>query len=118
MATAAQSVKFCEDDVHKLEPLVSRNAIRERQRAALRLHVGRGRRYSVKELSEGAGVPERTIEAAMAFIDDENYRPLALENVASIAKFLGAASPRITWNCRASAPSSSWMVSRRSRMCW
>jgi hypothetical protein len=26
----------------------------------------------------------------MSFIDDENYRPLSLENVASLAKFLGA----------------------------
>ena len=29
--------------------LVSRNAARERVRDALRLHVGRGRRYGVKE---------------------------------------------------------------------
>jgi hypothetical protein len=36
--------------------LVSRNAARERVRDALRLHVGRGRRYSVKELSNGTGV--------------------------------------------------------------
>lgn len=90
MASAAQSVNFGVDDVHSLEPLVSRNAIREKIRDALRLYVGRGRRYSVKELSNGAGVPTRAIEAAMCFIDDENYRPLTLENLASIAKFLKA----------------------------
>jgi hypothetical protein len=83
-------VNFEDADAHKSELLVSRNAIRERQRDALRLHVGRGRRFSVKQVSEGSGVPERAIEAAMCFIDDENYRPLTLENVASLAKFLGA----------------------------
>lgn len=90
MNCQAPSVNICDDDVHKLELLVSRTAIREKQRSALRLHAGRGRRFSVKELSEGSGVPARVIEAAMLLIDDENYRPLSLENVASIAKFLGA----------------------------
>jgi hypothetical protein len=90
MASCAHAVTFGESDVHTLEPLVSRNAAREKIRDALRLHVGRGRRYSVKELSSGAGVPTRAIEAAMCFIDDENYRPLSLENLLSIAKFLGA----------------------------
>lgn len=91
MASTAHSVNFGEPDVHKFELLVSRNAIRERQRAALRLHIGRGRRFSVKEASEGSGVPERQIEAAMCLIDDvDSYRPLALENVASLGMFLGA----------------------------
>lgn len=89
MASRAQSVNICDDDVHKPELLVSRNAIRERHRSALRLHVGRGRRFSVKEASEGSGVPERQIEAAMCFIDDENYRPLSQENLASLQRFLG-----------------------------
>jgi hypothetical protein len=90
MASTAHAVNFGDDDVHKLEPLVSRSVAREKIRAALRLYCGRGRRHSVKELSEGAGVPERAIEAAMCFIEDENYRPLALENLLSIAKFLKA----------------------------
>jgi hypothetical protein len=90
MASLAHSVNFDDSIVHKPELLVSRSAIRERQRAALRLHIGRGRRFSVKDASDGSGVSERAIEAAMCFIDDENYRPLALENVASLAKFLGA----------------------------
>jgi hypothetical protein len=90
MASCLHSVNFDESGVHKPELLVSRTAIRERQRRALRLHIGRGRRFSVKEASEGSGVPERQIEAAMCLIEDENYRPLSLENVASLAKFLGA----------------------------
>lgn len=90
MSSAATSVNFEPECVHTLEPLVSRNAAREKVRDALRLFVGRSRRYSVVELSKGAGVPTRIIEAAMAPINDENYRPLALENMLSIAKFLGA----------------------------
>jgi hypothetical protein len=70
--------------------LVSRNSIREKLRDALRLHVGRGRRYSVKQLSNGSGVPDRMIESAMCEPDDPDYRPLTLENLLSIAKFLRA----------------------------
>lgn len=70
--------------------LVSRSAIRERQRDALRLHVGRGRRHSVKELSNGTGVADRLIECAMCEVDSADYRPLSQEALASIAKFLGA----------------------------
>jgi hypothetical protein len=70
--------------------IVSRNAAREKLRDALRLYVGRGRRYSVKELSNGTGVPDRMIESAMCQVDDPDYRPLTLENLLSIAYFLGA----------------------------
>ena len=91
MASALSSVNFEAEDVHTLEPLVSREEIRERIRKALNLHVGRGRRFSVEELSEGAGVPKRSIQAALAPIHDENFRPLTLENLQSIGKFLGAA---------------------------
>jgi hypothetical protein len=77
-------------DAADFEPLISRNEIREAQRKALRLFVGRGRRYSVKELSNGAGIKDRVIEAAMAQIEDPDYRPLPQEALASIAKFLGA----------------------------
>ena len=73
-----------------LELLVSRNSIREKLRDALRLQVGRGRRFSVAGLSEGTGVPEGNIENAMRPVDNENYRPLKLEELASIAKFLKA----------------------------
>ena len=71
-------------------PLISRNCIGETIRNALHLHVGRGRRYTVKSLSEATGVPERCIEAAKCEPFDPEYRPLKLEDLASIAKFLRA----------------------------
>ena len=70
--------------------LVSRNFIREKMRDALRLFVGRGRRYSVKELANATGVADRVIESAVCDVDSEDYRPLSHEALASIAKFLGA----------------------------
>jgi hypothetical protein len=70
--------------------LVSRNSIRETLRNALKLYVGRGRRYSVKELSNATGVADRMIECAMCEPDDPDFRPLTLENLASLCKFLGA----------------------------
>lgn len=70
--------------------LISRNMARETVRAALRLYVGRGRRYSVKELSNGTGVPDRMIEAAMCDPDDTDFRPLTLENLFSVSSFLRA----------------------------
>jgi hypothetical protein len=90
MASNAHAVNFGEPDIHNLEPLVSREEIRERIRKALNLFVGRGRRFSVEELSTGSGVQKRAIQAALAPINDENYRPLTLENLASVAKFLKA----------------------------
>jgi hypothetical protein len=68
--------------------LVSCNLMKERQRAALRLFVGRGKRLSVKELWMGSGVKEARIEAAMRPVDADDYRPLRHEELASIAKFL------------------------------
>lgn len=99
MASTAQSVNFGDDDVHTPEPLVPREEAREKLRKSLSLYVGRGRRYRVDELSAGSGVPKRSIQAALAPIGDENYRPLTLENLASIAKFLladGLAVPFIS----------------------
>ncbi len=89
MASSVHAVNFASNGVHKTELLVSRNAIREKLRNALRLQIGRSRRYSVAEAAEGSGVPARQIEAAMCFVDDENYRPLSLENQASLTSFLG-----------------------------
>jgi hypothetical protein len=71
-------------------PLVSRSAARSAIRDALRLYVGRGRRYSVKQLSNATGVPDRLIECAMADVDSTEYRPLAYECLFSIALFLGS----------------------------
>lgn len=80
----------CHTPSANIELLVSRNSVRERMRGALRLYVGRGRRYSVKELSNGTGVADRLIESAMCEVDSPDFRPLSQEALASIAKFLGA----------------------------
>jgi hypothetical protein len=79
----------CDQSAANIRPLVSRSAIGETIRDALHLHVGRGRRYSVRALSEATGVPERCIEAAKCGPDDPEHRPLTLENLASLTKFLG-----------------------------
>jgi hypothetical protein len=71
------------------ELLVSCNSIRERQRSALRLHIGRGRRLSVEEASVGSGVKVARINAAMRPVNADDYRALKQEELASLAKFLG-----------------------------
>ena len=68
--------------------------------------MGRGRRYSVKELSNGTGVADRLIESAMCAIDSEDFRPLSHEAFASIAKFLGAPFASATLSRQALAHSS------------
>lgn len=73
-----------------IEILVSRNLARERLRNAMRLFVGRGRRFTVKELSNATGVSDRMIESAMCAVDDPDFRPLTLENLMSVGMFLGA----------------------------
>lgn len=82
MASCPESANF--------ELLVSRNSVREAHRKALRLFVGRGRRFSVKELANGSGVPDRVIECAMCEVESEFYRPLSHEALSSIMQFLGA----------------------------
>lgn len=70
--------------------LVSREQVGNAISKALRLYVGRGRRYSVKELSNGTGIKDRVIECAICRADSLDYRPLPLEALASIGMFLGA----------------------------
>lgn len=70
-------------------PLVSRSSARLKIREAIRLYVGRGRRYSVKQLSNATGIADRVIECAMADPDDGDFRPLPLEALLSISAFLG-----------------------------
>lgn len=81
MASASDSANF--------DPLVSRNLWRESVRDGLRLFVGRGRRYSVKELANGTGVADRLIECALCAPDSPDFRPLTGECLASLDKFLG-----------------------------
>lgn len=70
--------------------LVSRSAANDAICEALRLYVGRGKRYSVKQLSNGSGVKDRMIESAMLSSDDPAHRRLPPEALLSLCSFLGA----------------------------
>lgn len=72
-----------------LIPLVSRNAAGESEARALRLFIGRGKRYSVKEVANGAGWKDRVIECAMAGPDNADWRPLPAGALHSLMSFLG-----------------------------
>lgn len=72
----------------EIELLVSYNLICERQRHALRLFTGRGKRFSTEELSLGSGVKEKRIHAALRPVSADDYRLLRHEELASITKFL------------------------------
>lgn len=69
--------------------LVSRTTAQEAFRDALRLYIGRGRRYSVKQASNASGVPDRMIECFMAHPDSTDYRKPDIEEILSLASFLG-----------------------------
>lgn len=71
-------------------PLVSRNVSGEAFSRALRLYVGRGRRYSCKEIERGCGVTARLIEAYLAGPTSEEWRNPSHENMATLFLFLGA----------------------------
>jgi hypothetical protein len=70
-------------------PLVSREQARNAVADALRLFVGRGRRYSVKELANATGIPDWQINTALIRGDHPDNRPLPPEALVSIASFLG-----------------------------
>lgn len=80
--------------------LVSREQARNAEGDALRLFVGRGRRYSVKELANATGVPDWQINAAMVNGGHPDNRPLPPEARISIALFLGVAFTN-KWLCLA-----------------
>jgi len=69
--------------------LVSRERAENAFGDALRLFVGRGRRYSVKQLSNATGVKDRAIECALCPSGDVDFRPLNMGQTLSIIKFLG-----------------------------
>lgn len=73
-----------------MSPLVSRERYANVIADALRLYVGRGRRYSVKQLANATGVKDRVIECAMTNPATVDWRPLPPEALLSIALFLGA----------------------------
>jgi len=71
------------------EPLVSRNAAGAAIGRALRMRVGRGRRYSVKEVSNHTGVSDRAIECAMCDPDSGDWRRLPQEALLSLMSWFG-----------------------------
>lgn len=71
--------------------LVSREQAGNTIGSALRLFVGRGRQYSVKQLANATGVKDRVIECATCDAASIDYRPLPPEALLSIALFLGSA---------------------------
>lgn len=76
-----------------IEPNVSRSAAYSAFGRALRLYVGRGCRYSYKELQQKSGVAARMIEAYRYATDHEEWRPAPFEDVLSLS---GAIGPEFT----------------------
>jgi len=70
-------------------PLVSRTAARGAFGDALRLYVGRGRRYTVKQLSNGSGVADRVIECALCDPESHDYRQPDMGAQLSLIQFIG-----------------------------
>lgn len=77
------------DPSANLPPLISRERGHDAVRDALRLFIGRGRRYSVKQVSNATGVKDRVIECAMTLAADPECRPIHISDLLSIAGFLG-----------------------------
>ena len=78
------------DDSSALFPLlVSREQAENKLGETLRLYVGRGRRYSVKQLSNATGIPDRSLESAKLPKDAYDHRSLNLGQILSLMKFLG-----------------------------
>lgn len=74
-----------------LFPIVSREQAENALQQALGLFVGKGRRYSVVQLSKGAGVPQRTIECFKSYpYGHPDFRPLHSGALFSITAFLGS----------------------------
>ena len=69
--------------------LVSRSAAGLALSQSLRLFVGRGRRYSYKEVQRGAGISARMLECYRQEPDHEDWRPIKPEELASLYLFLG-----------------------------
>ncbi len=69
--------------------LVSRSAAELAVRSALNLFIGRGKQFSVKQASNGSGVPDRLIECAKCDPESTDFRPLSLGDLLSLSKFIG-----------------------------
>lgn len=71
-------------------PLVSRSAAGEAVARALRAYIGRGSRFSVREVEAATGVPARSIECAMIFdCDNPDWRRLPQEHLLALCSWLG-----------------------------
>lgn len=69
--------------------LVSRSAAGLALAQSLRLFVGRGRRYSYKEVQRGTGIPARMIQSYLQEPGHEDWRRIQPEELASLYLFLG-----------------------------
>lgn len=70
--------------------LISRSAANTIFRDAVRLFVGRGKRFSVKQVSIGTGISARMIESFMAPVDSSDFRKPDLEEVLTLVSFFGS----------------------------
>jgi hypothetical protein len=70
--------------------LISRSAANATFREAVRLFVGRGKRFSVKQVSIGTGISARMIESFMAPVDSTDFRKPDLEEVLTLVSFFGS----------------------------
>jgi hypothetical protein len=70
-------------------PLISRSQVHEEFRNALRLFIGRGKRYSYKQAGNGAGISPRMIECFLAPVGSQEWRDPHVEHILSLASFLG-----------------------------
>lgn len=69
--------------------LVSRSAADRAIAAALGLFIGRGKQFTVKQASNGSGVPDRLIECAKCDPDSGDFRALSTGDLLSLSKFIG-----------------------------
>jgi hypothetical protein len=53
------------------------------------MFVGRGKRYSVKQLSNGTGIADRMIESFMAQVDSTDFRKPDVEELLTLCSFIG-----------------------------
>lgn len=80
---------MADDFAANFPPLVSSEQAGNAIAKALNLFVGRGKRFTVKELANATGVKDRMIECAKLYADNIDHRPLPDWALLSMMKFLG-----------------------------
>jgi len=79
-----------ETQAAELFPIISREQSENAFRAALNLFVGRGRRYSSKEVQIGTGVSHRLIDCCRSYPSGHpDHRPMHMGAQMSLMAFLG-----------------------------